>query len=318
MTTLTSTGGRDPSARRASGAPPGGQLRRGRSLGDLRIAVIFLIPAAIGFVMFYLVPAIRGVYFSFTDYPVLAPASWVGGENYARLVNDPLFWNAMGVTVYYVLINIVVQTILAILIAILMQKMSQSIFIRGALLLPYFIANVIVALVWFFMLDVQIGIVNVMLQWVGMDPQAFFGEPALALPAIALINVWRHMGYTALLIFAGLQTISPQMYEAASLDGAGPWRQFRTITLPLLRPVLVLVLVTSVTGSFQIFDTVAVTSGGGPINATRVINLYIYDLAFEQLDFGYASALSVVLFAVLLVVALAQMRIMRAGESDTN
>lgn len=312
MTTLTKSSG---STAPATG-PETTRPKSGRS--DLRTAMIFLIPATVGFVMFYLVPAIRGVYFSFTDYPVLAPAEWVGFANYERLVNDPLFWNAMGVTLYYVVINIVVQTLLAILIAILMQRMTQSIFIRGALLLPYFIANVIVALVWYFMLDFQLGIVNVALGWFGIEPQAFFGNSALALPVIALINVWRHMGYTALLIFAGLQTISPQLYEAASLDGASAWRQFRSITMPLLRPVLALVLVVTVTGSFQIFDTVAVTTGGGPINATRVIYLYIYDLAFEQLDFGYASALSVVLFLVLLVVALIQLRLTRANESDTN
>lgn len=190
MTTLTTSGqpGSDTS-------PTPTRVKRGRT--DLRTALIFLIPATIGFVMFYLVPAIRGVYFSFTNYPVLAPAEWVGLANYERLINDPLFWNAMGVTAIYVLINITVQTLLAILIAILMQRMTRSIAIRGALLLPYFIANVIVALVWYFMLDFQLGVVNVALGWFGIDPQAFFGDAALALPTIALINVWRHMGYTA-------------------------------------------------------------------------------------------------------------------------
>jgi multiple sugar transport system permease protein len=278
--------------------------------------MIFLIPATIGFVVFYLVPAVRGLWFSFTDYSVLAPPEFVGLDNYRRLVDDPLFWNAMGVTAYYVLVNIVIQTVIAIGLAMLLQRMTRSILIRGMALLPYFVANVVVALVWYFMLDYQMGVVNVLLGKVGVDPQAFFGDPALALPTIALINVWRHMGYTALLIFAGLQTISPQVYEAAALDGASAWRQFRSITLPLLRPVLALVLVVTVTGSFQIFDTVAVTTGGGPVNATRVIYLYIYDLAFAQLDFGYASALSVVLFAVLLVVALVQLKLLRADESD--
>ena len=286
----------------------------GRS--DLPAAVVFLIPATIGFVVFYLVPAVRGAWFSLTDYSVLAPPQFVGLENYRRLVEDPLFWNAMGVTGYYVVINVVVQMVVALGLAMLLQRMTRSILIRGLALLPYFVANVVVALVWFFMLDYQMGIVNVLLGTVGIDAQAFLGDPALALPTIALINVWRHMGYTALLIFAGLQMISPQVYEAAALDGASVLRQLRSITLPLLRPVLALVLVITVTGSFQIFDTVAVTTNGGPVNATRVIYLYIYDLAFAQLDFGYASALSVVLFAVLLVVALVQLKLLRAGESD--
>ena len=299
-----------------AGRSPGRRGRAGGGRGDLRTAMIFLIPATIGFVVFYLVPAVRGLWFSFTDYSVLAPPEFIGLDNYRRLVDDPLFWNAMGVTAYYVLMNIVIQTVIAIGLAMLLQRMTRSILIRGMALLPYFVANVVIALVWYFMLDYQIGIVNVLLGKIGMDPQAFFGDPALALPTIALINVWRHMGYTALLIFAGLQTISPQVYEAASLDGASAWRQFRSVTLPLLRPVLALVLVVTVTGSFQIFDTVAVTTGGGPVDATRVIYLYIYDLAFSQLDFGYASALSVVLFAVLLVVALVQLKLLRADESD--
>lgn len=302
--------------RTRSGRSPGRRGRAGGGRGDLRTAMIFLIPATIGFVVFYLVPAVRGLWFSFTDYSVLAPPEFIGLDNYRRLVDDPLFWNAMGVTAYYVLMNIVIQTVIAIGLAMLLQRMTRSILIRGMALLPYFVANVVIALVWYFMLDYQIGIVNVLLGTIGMDPQAFFGDPALALPTIALINVWRHMGYTALLIFAGLQTISPQVYEAASLDGASAWRQFRSVTLPLLRPVLALVLVVTVTGSFQIFDTVAVTTGGGPVDATRVIYLYIYDLAFSQLDFGYASALSVVLFAVLLVVALVQLKLLRADESD--
>ena len=301
-------------------APPGTDRRRPpprpRRRGDLGAAVLFLVPATIGFVVFYLVPAVRGAWFSLTDYAVLAPGSFVGLENYRRLAADPQFWNAMGVTAYYVVINIVVQTLLAIALAVLLQRMTRSILVRGIALLPYFVANVVVALVWYFMLDYQIGVVNVLLGYVGVDAQAFFGGPALAIPTIALINVWRHLGYTALLLFAGLQTISPQVYEAAAIDGASAWRQFRSITLPLLRPVLALVLVVTVTGSFQVFDTVAVTTGGGPVDATRVVYLYIYDLAFAQLDFGYASAISVVLFVVLLVVAIVQLRLLRANESD--
>ncbi|WP_159792050.1 carbohydrate ABC transporter permease [Puerhibacterium puerhi] len=310
-----------PRARR--GGRPGGRPARrpdgeGPRRGDLRAALVFLLPATIGFVVFYLVPAVRGAWFSLTDYSVLAPPRFVGLENYDRLVHDPLFWNAMGVTATYVVINIGLQTVVAIGLAVLMQRLTRSVLVRGAVLLPYFVANVVVALVWFFMLDYQMGVVNVLLQKVGVDPQAFFGDPTLALPTIALINVWRHMGYTALLIFAGLQAISPQVYEAAELDGAGAWRQFRSVTLPLLRPVLALVLVVTITGSFQIFDTVAVTTAGGPIDATRVIYLYIYDLAFGQLDFGYASALSVVLFVVLLGIALLQLRLTRANESDAS
>lgn len=288
----------------------------GRRTDDTRIALWFLLPAAIGFFFFYLLPALRGFYYSFTNYAVLTPPEWAGIANYERLINDPLFWNALWVTLYYVALNIGFQTIIAILLAVMLQRLTNSTFIRGIALLPYFIANVVVALVWFFMMDYQIGIVNVFFEWIGADKIAFFGSSAWAIPTVAFINIWRHMGYTALLIFAGLQTINRSVYEAADIDGAGPSRQFFSITLPLLRPILAMVLVVTVTGSFQIFDTVAVTTQGGPINATRVMNYYIWDLAFGQLDFGYASAVAMVLFLILLSVSLIQLKLMRADESD--
>ena len=281
-----------------------------------RHALIFLIPAGIGLFFFYLLPALRGFYFSFTDYAVLTPAKWTGLANYSRLIHDPLFWNAVKVTVYYVVLNIGFQTIIAIVLAVLLQRLTNSTIIRGMALLPYFIANVVVALVWYFMMDYQIGIVNEIFSWVGIDRVAFFGESAWAIPTVAFINVWRHMGYTALLVFAGLQTINRTVYEAADIDGAGETRKFFSITLPLLRPVLAMVLVVTLTGSFQIFDTVAITTKGGPINATRVIYYYIWDLAFGQLDFGYASAIAMVLFVLLFGISLIQLRLMRAGESD--
>jgi multiple sugar transport system permease protein len=275
-------------------------------------------PATVGFLVFYVWPAIRGFYYSFTDFSVLSPETWVGTENYERLITDKLVWNAFGVTLEYVVLNIGAQTVLALGIAVLMHRFTTSMFVRGTLLLPYLVANVVVALTWFWMLDFQIGIVNQMMEWVGLDRIAFFGESAWAIPTIAFVNVWRHVGYTALLIFAGLQTIPTHLYEAAALDGSGEVRTFFKITVPLLRPVLAMVLVITVTGSFQIFDTVAVTTAGGPINATRVIYYYIYDLAFTRFEFGYASAISVVLFAVLASVAFLQIKLLRAGESDLS
>lgn len=312
-----------PAPRRSRGrsrsAPLSGQIPRStRSRGETRAALLFVAPATVGFLVFYVWPAIRGFYYSFTDFSVLSPETWVGTENYERLITDKLVWNAFGVTLEYVVLNIGAQTVLALGIAVLMHRFTTSMFVRGTLLLPYLVANVVVALTWFWMLDFQIGIVNQMMEWVGLDRIAFFGESAWAIPTIAFVNVWRHVGYTALLIFAGLQTIPTHLYEAAALDGSGEVRTFFKITVPLLRPVLAMVLVITVTGSFQIFDTVAVTTAGGPINATRVIYYYIYDLAFTRFEFGYASAISVVLFAVLASVAFLQIKLLRAGESDLS
>ncbi|WP_033440374.1 carbohydrate ABC transporter permease [Saccharothrix sp. NRRL B-16314] len=286
--------------------------------GEGRVALLFLLPAGFGFVLFYAWPALQTFYLSFTDYSLLATPNWVGARNYAEAMSDRKFWNALLVTGEYVLINISVQTAVALLIAVLMHRLTKSSVVRGALLLPYLIANVVVALVWYTMLDAQLGIVNAALTWFGIDPVAFFGETSTAIPTIALVNVWRHMGYTALLIFAGLQAIPKSVYEAAAIDGASEIRVFRTVTMPLLRPVLAMVLVLTVIGSFQIFDTVAVTTKGGPVDATRVIYFYIYEKAFQQFDFGYAAALCVVLFLILVGVALAQLRLLRAGSSDLD
>ncbi|TDW14945.1 carbohydrate ABC transporter permease [Kribbella kalugense] len=312
---MTATTNAPPARKRSHGdraAPPA----KRRSLGDLKVAMIFIAPATLGFVVFYIWPTLRGAYLSFTEYSLLSAPKFNGLDNYHRMIHDSFFWNALGVTVEYVVINIGLQTVLAVGIAMLMYRLTKSITVRAIILAPYLVANVVVALVWYWMLDFQVGIVNTFLGWVGIDPVAFFGDSHWAIPTVAGINVWRHMGYTALLVFAGLQTIPAYVYEAAEVDGSTEWKTFWRITLPLLRPVLVMVLVVTMIGSFQIFDTVAVTTQGGPINATRVIYYYIYERAFTRFDFGYASAMALVLFAILAVVSLVQLRLLRARESD--
>lgn len=302
--------GNDPSRR---------QGKRKRLRGgwhETGVAGLFLLPAVLGFLVFFAYPTLRGIYLSFTSYDLLSPPKWIGTANFTKLWHDPLFWNALKVTFEYVVINIGAQTVIAVGLAVLIHRLTKSTVIRGAILLPYLIANVIVALLWYWMADVNLGVINQMLGWIGVQPVAFFGDTNWAIPTIALVNVWKYTGYTALLIFAGLQTIPDSVYEAAAIDGAGEWRIFWRITMPLLRPVLTLVLMITIIGSWQIFDTVAVTTQGGPINATRVMQYYIYDQAFDRYNFGYASAISVVLFLVLAGVALAQMRLMRADESD--
>ena len=270
----------------------------------------------IGLLVFYVYPTIRGIYLSFTEYAILGEPTWVGTRNYERIAVDPLFWNAMGVTLEYVVINIILQTSLALGLALLMNRIAKTTLVRGGLLMPYLMANVIAAMLWFWMLDYNIGIVNEILSGLGLSKVAFFGSPEWAIPTQAIINTWRHVGYTALLIFAGLQAIPVTVYEASKLDGAGPFQTFGRITLPLLRPVIALVLILTVTGSFQIFDTVAVTTAGGPVNATRVLQFYIFQRAFEQQEFGYGSALAVILFIILAIVAFIQMKVLRGNESD--
>jgi multiple sugar transport system permease protein len=284
--------------------------------GDGALAALFIAPAMLGFLVFLLWPTLRGIWLSFTRFNLLTPAEWVGLDNYIRMVNDPLFWDSLIVTVEYVVINIGVQTVTALAVAVLLQRLTQSSVLRGIVLTPYLMSNVVAGIVWLWMLDTQLGIGNEIIAALGLDRIPFLADETWAIPTIALINVWRHVGYTALLLFAGLQAIPGDVYEAAKVDGAGEWRMFWRITLPLLRPVLAVVLIMTVIGSFQVFDTVAVTTAGGPANATNVLQLYIYDSAFGRFQFGYASAMSVALLVVLSVITIVQYRLTRADQTD--
>jgi multiple sugar transport system permease protein len=283
------------------------------------IGYLFILPSLIGFAIFFAYPAVRAVYISFLDWNLLTDAKYVGLENYRTLFDDKRFWDSLRVTVLYVLWNIPLQTVLAIFMAVMLERFSTTVssFMRGIMILPWLMPNVVVALLWLWILDPSIGLMNEFLKVVGIGRQPFMGSPDQAIQSIAGINIWRHVGYTSILVFAGLKTIPKSLYEAAAIDGADDLTQFRAITLPLLRPVLVFVLVTSVIGSFQVFDTVAVTTQGGPAGSTRVIIYYIYQQVFERrIKMGMATAASVVLFSILITVTIIQMRLLRSGESD--
>jgi multiple sugar transport system permease protein len=293
------------------------------------VAVVFLLPSFLGFLVFYVVPTIKALYVSFTDYSFYSPPGailgrpgghWVGGQNYQALVHDPLFWNALRVTAEYVAINIAAQTTLALILAVLMDRLTKSAAVRGILILPWLIPNVMVALVFQWIVDHDLGVLNGMLGSLGFAHLGFLDSSSQAIPTIALINTWRNTGYTALLLFAGLQMIPKTLYEAAAIDGANELKLLTRVTLPLLRPVLALVLIVSIIGSFQVFDTIVVSENpiGGPVNATRVIYVWIYQNAWQFGKVGYASAMAVVLAGILLVITLAQMRLLRASESDLS
>jgi multiple sugar transport system permease protein len=281
------------------------------------IAYLFILPSLIGFTIFYAIPAIRSVGISFTEWNLLSDARFVGIENYQTLASDDRFWRALQITVVYVLWNIPIQTVLAVMIAVLLERITFSSILRGIIVLPWLMPNVVVAMLFVWLLDPTLGVINLLLQKIGIGQQGFFGDPSQAIASVAGVNIWRHMGYNAILIFAGLKTIPRSLYEAAKVDGATEWNQFWGITLPLLRPILVFVVVTSVIGSFQIFDTISVTTEGGPAGATRTIIYYIYEQVFERrINMGTATAACVVLFLILVTVTIIQTRYLGANQSD--
>jgi multiple sugar transport system permease protein len=297
------------------------QMHRRSRFGEWRkretlAAWLFMLPALLGFIIFFAFPAVRGFYIGLTDSDLLTEPTYIGMENYRELLQDDDFGQSLLTTAYYVLLNIPLQTFLALLIALVLDRFVHGSGWRSLMLLPWLMPNVVVALLFLWILDPGLGIMNELLGAVGLPRQSFLGSPDQAMPTIAGINIWRHVGYNTLLILAGMQRIPKDIYEAGSLDGASELHMFRSLTLPLLRPIILFVLVTSIVGSFQIFDTIAVTTQGGPVDATRVIYWFIYQHAFERYNFGYASAASIILFLILIVISLIQMRVLRANESD--
>ena len=283
---------------------------------DRRAAWWFLLPVLAGFVVFYGYPAARGAWYSVTDYTMLNQPSFVGADNYTGLLHDAQFWRSLRVTAWYVILNIAAQTLLGLGLAALMHRLTGSVMVRATLLLPWLVPNVTIGLLWMWLLDTNLGFVNHLVTSFGLAPVGFLTDATLAMPSVAAINTWAYTGYTALLLYAGMLQIPQYLYESAAIDGAGEWRMFHRITLPLLRPVLALVLVVSLIGSFQIFDTVAVTTAGNPAGATRVIYFYIYQQAFTYFHMGYASAAAMLLVVVLGLLTFVQMRLLRASRSD--
>ena len=281
-----------------------------RERNDLRTilqAYLFLFPSFIGLLFFLLLPILAVAVLSFFNWGMLTTPRFVGLENYNILLHSPLVGNSLLVTAYYVLLNIPAQTILALLLAMLMNQKLRGIgAFRTLYVVPWMATPVAMAVVWQWIFDPQYGALNSFLGFFGIHGLAWLSSKQLAMPAIAAVNIWQYTGYNMLFFLAGLQGIPDYLYEAAALDGASPIRRFFQVTLPLLNPTLFFVLVTTIIGSFQIFDTVYVMTQGGPANATNTINFYIFRQAFQFFHTGFAAALSMLLFAILLVVTLAQ------------
>ena len=274
-----------------------------------RTAFAFLAPSLIGVVLFLLIPIIMVIGLSLVQWNMITPMKWVGLSNYVNIFAFDGFGHSLVVTGYYVLLNIPLQTAFALGMAMLLNsKRAGSGVVRVICVLPYLATPVAMGVVWNWFFNPSTGIINQALSHIGITGPAWLSNVVTAMPVIAFVNIWQYVGYNMLFFLAGLQAIPPTLYEASSLDGATKVQQFWRVTLPLLRPTLLFVLVTGVIGSFQVFDTVYVMTAGGPGNATNVASLNIYNTAFSGFRIGEASAMSVVLFLVILAITIAQFR----------
>ncbi len=275
-------------------------------------AYAFLLPSFLGLLVFSLLPIIAVAILSFFNWGLISQPTFIGLENYSRMFSSSSFWHSLLLTLYYVLLNIPMQTVFALLLALLLnQKIPGRGIFRTLFVVPWMATAIAMGIVWQWIFDPQYGTLNSFLSIFHITGPAWLSSPAWALPAVAAVNIWQYTGYNMLFFLAGLQGIPPDFYEAGSLDGAGPFQKFFSITLPLLSPTLFFVLVTDVIGSAQVFDTVYAMTKGGPGNATNVLNFNIFEQAFDFFHAGYASALSMVLFALLLIITLLQVLFFR-------
>jgi multiple sugar transport system permease protein len=277
-------------------------------------AYAILFPTLAILTVFRFLPMLQAFYISLSDYDLIRAPRFVGLENFVDLVQDPVFLNSARVSVSYVVLSCVPVWVLSLALAVLFNReiRARNLF-RSAAFMPVVMPMVVNAVVWTFMYH-QDGVVNTILGWFGVDPIPWLRSSRWALWAVIIIGVWRATPYYMIIFLAGLQAIPRQYYEAADIDGAGSWRQFRHITLPLLKPTTLLVMVMSVIVAMKVFAVPLIMTGGGPADSTRVLPLLIYQTAFEFFKMGRAAAMSVVLFAAVMVFTLFQIRLFSRGE----
>lgn len=294
---------------------PAGARHKGRFSGWERQQEIWfyalISPWIIGFLVFTLGPMIASAIFSLTQWDLLTPAQWVGLANFAEMVVDPLFWNALRVTIVYALGSVSLTIVVAMLVALLLNRnIRGQQFFRVIYYLPFVVSGVAVAWMWRIMYNPEFGVVNLVLDFFGIQGPRWLASSAWALPSLIIMSVWG-FGGNMVIFLAGLQGIPQHLYEAADIDGATGAAKFWHITLPLMTPAIFFALTTGLIGALQAFTTVYVMTSGGPGNATMVYGLYLYNNAFKFFKMGYASALAWVLFAIILIVTLLQFKLAR-------
>ncbi|WP_218136357.1 carbohydrate ABC transporter permease [Nonomuraea jiangxiensis] len=298
---------------RGSGAQGSGARRSGGRRSGARgsgwHAYLFVAPSLFGVLAFLLLPMVIVLVLSLFDWELLSDPQFVGLDNYRRLAGDGQTWHSLWVTVAYVLLCIPLQTVLALALALGLNRRVKGVRIyRSLFVVPWMATPIALGLIWNWIFDPRDGALNSALALIGITGPDWLSDPAWALPAVALVSVWQQTGYNMLFFLAGLQGIPRELHDAAATDGATTAQRFWRVTLPLLNPTMFFVTVTNLIGAFQVFDTVYAMTDGGPGRSTEVINFRIYQTAFKEFDFGYAATLSTVLFLIIFVVTMAQVR----------
>lgn len=297
---------------RSGSRPPGRRLR----LRNTFIGWTFILPNFIGFAVLTLGPVLALFYLGFTSWNAFGAAEWVGLDNFAGLLRDATFHRALLNTGYYAVGHIPLTLVASLGLAMLLnQKLRGMAFFRTVAFFPYITSIVAIAVVWNMLFSPDAGVINQFLTFLGVDnPPGWTTSTDWSMPAVVIVGTWRYMGYYMLLFLAGLQAIPPELYEAARVDGANAVQRFWNVTVPGLRPTTFFITVMLTIESFKVFDLILVMTNGGPGISTLVLSQYIYRKGFEENDFGYASAVAIVLFLICIVVTVVQFLINKRRE----
>jgi multiple sugar transport system permease protein len=284
-----------------------------------RTATWFLLPFIALYLLFIIGPAIYGLVMSFTNASLVKGGlnGWAGLTNYAEALQSSDFWSSLWHTIWFTILTTPPLIVLALVFALLADRVRRGRwFFRLAFFAPYILPSAVVALIWMFMYTPAIGLADAAIGKIGLTPPNWLGSESFAMVSLAITTVWWTLGFNFVLYLAGLQEIPRELYEASAIDGASPWQQIRTITIPLLSRTTTLVAVLQVIASLKVFDQMYIMTQGGPNFATRSILEYIYDEGFTNFRVGYASALSMLFFLVVLIVSVGWFAIVRRQEKE--
>jgi ABC-type sugar transport system permease subunit len=281
-----------------------------------------VLPIALFFAVFVAFPFLRSFYLSLTEWSGFTSPRFIGLRNFQSLADDPVFWKALRTTIIYTAVTTILQTTLPMLLAVFINiGWRGGVVFRTLLFIPVIVSFVVTALLWQLIYDPNFGTLNQVLRAVGLDALAhpWLADPTTVVPAIMLVSLWQSLGFYMLIFLAGLQGIDPNLYEAARIDGAGARQEFLKITVPMLRTVTAVVVLLNLINGFNTFDVIYVMTGGGPNRASEVLGTYLYKLAFgtesgATPSFGYATAISMVVFGLCVVAAVVQLRISRRAR----
>ncbi|MBP1991742.1 carbohydrate ABC transporter permease [Paenibacillus eucommiae] len=265
---------------------------------------LFISPVVLGLLIFWAWPILQSFYYSFTTYSILKPAEWIGWANFKTLFNDPVFWNSLKITLIYTVLAVPCGLIVGFFLALLLKRqVPGGRWFRTLFYLPVVVPIVAQGVLWKHMYSPEVGLANQILKGIGLQPYPWFSDPDTVMTSLIIMSLWQ-AGGSMIIWIAGLEGVPEHLYEAAIVDGASPLRRFWSVTIPLVTPVIFFNLIIGMIGALQVFGQVLVTTGGGPLDSSKFLMVLIYEEAFGKLNMGYASAVSWVLFLIVLMFTL--------------